>query len=183
MGAAVRARVAWPLRGQAQPVRVLRRHQRLGRHEVPPVAALQRARRRLLAARRRHRGKRVPELRVHHAEPRQRHARRLDRAGRSWLVAGAAEDHGDGRVQERRRDLPAVGRRHGARSAARRRSAVHRDLAERASGLVSKADYDTSSYLKTSQHILGVDPLPCDADPASVEPMSDLFSVPLPTTK
>ena len=52
-----------------------------------PSHALQRARRRLLAARRGHRGEHGPEVRVHHAEPRQRHARRLDRAGRSVAVA------------------------------------------------------------------------------------------------
>ena len=51
-----------------------------------PVAAVQRARRRLLAARRGPRGRHRAELRVHHAEPRRRHARRL---GRSKAMRGS----------------------------------------------------------------------------------------------
>jgi len=46
-------------------------------------------------------------------------------------------------------------------------------------GFVSHVDYDTSSYLKTVQAILGVEPLPCAADPAKVSTMDDLFTVPL----
>jgi acid phosphatase len=46
-------------------------------------------------------------------------------------------------------------------------------------GFVSHQDYDTSSYLKTVQMILGVDSLPCDSAGATVQPMSDLFQVPL----
>lgn len=46
-------------------------------------------------------------------------------------------------------------------------------------GLKSKVSYDTSSYLKTVQQILGVDSLPCAKDPAKVKAMTDLFSVPL----
>jgi acid phosphatase len=46
-------------------------------------------------------------------------------------------------------------------------------------GFVSQADYDTSSYLKTVQTVLGVDALPCDAGSDSVATMDDLFSVPL----
>ncbi|HEY6035556.1 MAG TPA: alkaline phosphatase family protein [Kofleriaceae bacterium] len=48
-------------------------------------------------------------------------------------------------------------------------------------GYTSTADYDTSSYLKTVQTMLGVEPLPC-ADTtiaATVQPMSDLFDMPL----
>jgi hypothetical protein len=47
-------------------------------------------------------------------------------------------------------------------------------------GYVSQTPYDTSAYLLTVQRLLGVDPLPCAAQPGSVQPMSDLFSVPLP---
>jgi len=46
-------------------------------------------------------------------------------------------------------------------------------------GFVSQADYDTSSYLKTVQSMLGVDALPCESDASSVETMDELFSVPL----
>ena len=46
-------------------------------------------------------------------------------------------------------------------------------------GFVSQADYDTSSYLKTVQSVLGMDALPCDSTPSSVDTMDDLFSVPL----
>jgi hypothetical protein len=45
-------------------------------------------------------------------------------------------------------------------------------------GYVSQVDYDTSSYLKTVQTILGVTPLLCGAAP-SMNTMSDLFSVPM----
>ena len=46
-------------------------------------------------------------------------------------------------------------------------------------GFVSQADYDTSSYLKTVQTMLGVEALPCDSGADAVETMDDLFSVPL----
>jgi phospholipase C len=46
-------------------------------------------------------------------------------------------------------------------------------------GFVSHVDYDTSSYLKTVQMILGVDSLPCDTNGGQIQPMSDLFDVPL----
>jgi len=48
-------------------------------------------------------------------------------------------------------------------------------------GYTSTADYDTSSYLKTVQTMLGIAPLPCaDTTVAStVQPMSDLFDMPL----
>jgi phospholipase C len=49
-------------------------------------------------------------------------------------------------------------------------------------GYVSQKPYDTSSYLKTVQAILGLDPLPCDPAPESVATMDDLFTVPLPST-
>ena len=45
--------------------------------------------------------------------------------------------------------------------------------------MVSTVSYDTSSYLKTVQNILGVDPLPCAADPNAIAAMSDLFTVPM----
>jgi acid phosphatase len=48
-----------------------------------------------------------------------------------------------------------------------------------APGTVSHTDYDTSSFLLTVESILGVQPLPCAADPAAVSPMSDLFTVSL----
>jgi phospholipase C len=47
------------------------------------------------------------------------------------------------------------------------------------SGFVSQVNYDTSSYLKTVQTVLGVDPLPCVPEARAVATMDDLFSVPL----
>ena len=44
-------------------------------------------------------------------------------------------------------------------------------------GYVSLADYDTSAFLKTVETVLGVAPLPCSADAATVHTMDDLFSV------
>ena len=46
-------------------------------------------------------------------------------------------------------------------------------------GMTSKVEYDTSSYLKTVQQILGVEPVPCAPDPTAVKAMTDVFSVPL----
>jgi phosphatidylinositol-3-phosphatase len=46
-------------------------------------------------------------------------------------------------------------------------------------GLVSTTDYDTSSFLKTVQSMLGVEPLPCDPSPDTVPAMDELFTVPL----
>ena len=46
-------------------------------------------------------------------------------------------------------------------------------------GFVSQTDYDTSSFLKTVQSMLGVEPLPCSATPDGVSAMSDLFTVPV----
>ena len=46
-------------------------------------------------------------------------------------------------------------------------------------GLVSATDYDTSSYLKTVQTILGIEQLPCGTDPTGTLAMTDLFTVPL----
>jgi hypothetical protein len=46
-------------------------------------------------------------------------------------------------------------------------------------GFVSRVEYDTSSYLKTVQAILGLDALPCDATPSDVPVMEDLFTVPI----
>jgi hypothetical protein len=49
------------------------------------------------------------------------------------------------------------------------------------SGMVSTTTYDTSSFLKTVETILGLDPLPCGKDGTAVPVMSDLFTVPLTT--
>ena len=46
-------------------------------------------------------------------------------------------------------------------------------------GFVSLEPYDTSSYLKTVETLLGVEPLPCLADASSVKVMSDLFATDL----
>ena len=46
-------------------------------------------------------------------------------------------------------------------------------------GMKSNVSYDTSSYLKTVQQILGVESVPCSTDPTKVKAMTDLFSVPL----
>jgi acid phosphatase len=47
-------------------------------------------------------------------------------------------------------------------------------------GYVSKLPYDTSSYLKTVELILGLDPLPCASKAAdTVSSMDDLFTVPM----
>jgi hypothetical protein len=49
-------------------------------------------------------------------------------------------------------------------------------------GYVSQTDYDTSAFLKTVQTMLGVEPLPCAAQPDAVPVMSDLFVVPIGQT-
>jgi hypothetical protein len=46
-------------------------------------------------------------------------------------------------------------------------------------GFTSQSAYDTSSYLKSVQKILGLDLLPCSSTPDSVPTMDDLFSTPL----
>jgi hypothetical protein len=46
-------------------------------------------------------------------------------------------------------------------------------------GFVSTASYDTSSFLLTVQSMLGVEPLPCAAQPSAVTPMNDLFTTPV----
>lgn len=46
-------------------------------------------------------------------------------------------------------------------------------------GTVSNVPYDTTSYLKTVQAILGLDPVPCSADPDAVATMNDLFAMPM----
>jgi acid phosphatase len=46
-------------------------------------------------------------------------------------------------------------------------------------GYVSQASYDTSSFLKTVEAMLGLDQLPCSSTPQSVPVMSDLFTTPL----
>jgi phosphatidylinositol-3-phosphatase len=44
---------------------------------------------------------------------------------------------------------------------------------------VSQTDYDTSSFLKTVQSMLGVETLPCVLQPDGVSTMADLFTVPM----
>ena len=46
-------------------------------------------------------------------------------------------------------------------------------------GYASATAYDTSSYLKTVQTNLGLEPLPCSANAATVATMDDLFDVPI----
>src|SRR5215831_4964354 len=46
-------------------------------------------------------------------------------------------------------------------------------------GFSSPVDYDTSSFLKTVQGIMGLEPLPCAPTPDTVQVMSDLFTVPV----
>jgi phospholipase C len=50
-------------------------------------------------------------------------------------------------------------------------------------GMRSQVDYDTSSYVKTVQNILGLSELPCAAstERSATESMADLFSVPMRT--
>jgi phospholipase C len=43
-------------------------------------------------------------------------------------------------------------------------------------GFVSQVPYDTSSFVKTVQTILGIDPLPCSPAASTVPVMSDLFT-------
>jgi phospholipase C len=51
------------------------------------------------------------------------------------------------------------------------------------SGMVSKVDYDTSSYLKTVQNLLGVSELPCaTAQRETIPAMTDLFTIPMTAT-
>ena len=139
MGAPCGLTVARPLRREAQPVRVLQRHQRLGRHRSSS--------RRSAAS--------TTSSTTRSSTPTSRTTRvpryafitpNLDNDmhdgsiadGDAWLARELPEDHGDRRVQERRRDLPDVGRRR--RHAGDGRSAVHRDLAERAAPACSLAD-------------------------------------------
>jgi phospholipase C len=49
-------------------------------------------------------------------------------------------------------------------------------------GFQSQVDYDTSSYLKTVQNVLGLAALPCDTNAKTVDAMTDLFTVPLTAT-
>ncbi|MFO0579136.1 MAG: alkaline phosphatase family protein [Polyangia bacterium] len=46
-------------------------------------------------------------------------------------------------------------------------------------GYTSNVRYDHSSFLRTVQRILGVDELPCAAEPDQVAAMTDLFAVPI----
>jgi len=46
-------------------------------------------------------------------------------------------------------------------------------------GMVSQTNYDTSSYLKTVQDMLGLAPLPCSPTPEKIATMTDLFTVPV----
>jgi phospholipase C len=47
------------------------------------------------------------------------------------------------------------------------------------SGMASSADYDTSSYLKTVETVLGLKALPCDAAADAVTTMDELFAMPM----
>ena len=49
------------------------------------------------------------------------------------------------------------------------------------SGFISHASYDTSSYVKTVQAVLGLDELPCAASASAIPAMDELFTVPLTT--
>lgn len=46
-------------------------------------------------------------------------------------------------------------------------------------GMMSQVSYDTSSFLLTTEKILGLDALPCSPDPSSVHAMDDLFTAAL----
>jgi len=46
-------------------------------------------------------------------------------------------------------------------------------------GFVSQTDYDTSSYLKTVETVMGLEPLPCSPQPDAVSTMNDLFTMPM----
>jgi phospholipase C len=46
-------------------------------------------------------------------------------------------------------------------------------------GFVSQTDYDTSAFLKTTEAMLGLEALPCDASPDTVPTMADLFTAPV----
>jgi acid phosphatase len=46
-------------------------------------------------------------------------------------------------------------------------------------GFVSHVDYDTSSFLKTTQEMLGLETLPCGDPALTIQAMDDLFTVPL----
>ena len=46
-------------------------------------------------------------------------------------------------------------------------------------GFVSKTSFDTTSFLKTVQKIMGVDQLPCSKDPTTVQSMDEMFAVPM----
>jgi acid phosphatase len=49
-------------------------------------------------------------------------------------------------------------------------------------GFVSHTEYDTSSYLKTVQAVLGVEALPCSEQSEATPSMDDLFETPLPAS-
>jgi acid phosphatase len=46
-------------------------------------------------------------------------------------------------------------------------------------GYTSHTDYDTSAYLKTVEHVMGIDELPCSTNASAVPMMSDLFATPM----
>ncbi len=48
-------------------------------------------------------------------------------------------------------------------------------------GFISNVDYDTSSYLKTVETLLGLAHLPCDPARSDVSSMDDMFAAPLAT--
>jgi len=46
-------------------------------------------------------------------------------------------------------------------------------------GFISEVDYDTGSYLKTVETMLGIAPLPCVAERDTIDMMTDLFAIPI----
>jgi phosphatidylinositol-3-phosphatase len=46
-------------------------------------------------------------------------------------------------------------------------------------GFVSQTAYDTSSFLKTVQGVMGLEQLPCATQPGTVQTMDDLFTTPI----
>ena len=105
------------------------------------------------------------------------------REGDAWLASEIPKIMATDAYQERRRDLPAVGRRR--RHPGDGRSAVHRrSRRTRSAGFVSEADYDTSSYLKTvagraRRRRAAVRRPRADA----AARMDDLFSVPMTASR
>ena len=99
--------------------------------------------------------------------------------GDAWLSREVPKILASDALQERRRAVPAVGRGRERTATTRRSSSMSPNAKP---GFVSQVDYDTSSFLKTVQAILGLEPLPCAQQPDAVPTMDDLFTVPLGQT-